>query len=122
MRNAPDVRGHRSAATLAVLSLVVMSLGCITAQQYCYVATAGTVRAVDLGMSVAGDLYREGKVTEAQKVKLVAAHDVYRPIAKAAVDGCQAVNKQGEADVQIDLIRKAADHVIEALVVSGVLK
>ena len=110
-------------ARLAVLLVAVLALGgCISAPTYCYVATAGTVRAVDLGMSVAGDLYRVDKITEAQKDKLVAVHNVYRPIAKAAVDGCKVVENQGQADVQIDLIRKAADHVVEALVQSGVLK
>ena len=120
------LRSRGGAAFIAVpaLLLVLLAVGCsgVPAPTYCYTATAGTVRAVDTGMQVAGDLYKAGELTEAQKVQIIKVHDVYRPLAKAAVDGCKVVQNQGDADAQIDSIRKAADHVIEALVAAGVLK
>lgn len=117
---------HSRAFVLAlVLSLVVLS-GCagVSASTYCYTATAATVKAVDVGMGVAGDLYAAGKLSEPTKVKLIAAHDVYRPAAKAAVDGCRAVsdNDQATADKLIADIQNASTHVIEALVAAGVVK
>ena len=117
------LRGRRSPATLAVLSLVVMIAACagVPAQTVCYIGTSAVVHGVDKGMSVAGDLYRAGKVSEPSKARLVAAHDVYRPAAQAVVAGCKAVNTQGDAEKQIALINEAADKVIEALVKSGVI-
>lgn len=107
------------AITLAALALT----GCgVSARTYCYTATAATVTAVDTGMSVAGDLYRAGKLTESQKATLIASHTVYRPIAKAAVDACRAISREAveDADKQIKAIQAAGAHVIEALVAAGV--
>lgn len=116
-------------ALLLTLSMAACTLalsGCagVSASTYCYTATAATVRAVDVGMGVAGDLYTAGKLSEPTKVKLIAAHDVYRPAAKAAVDGCKAVsdNDQATADKLIADIQNASVHVIEALVAAGVVK
>lgn len=114
--------GKKTVWMLALLAFLTAGCTGVPAPTYCYNAVAGTVHAVDTGMNVAGDLYRAGKLTDAQKDKLIAAHDVYRPLAKAAVDGCKVVESQGDADKQIEAIRKAADHVIEALVSAGVLK
>lgn len=113
---------RKGAVLVALLAFLIAGCQGVPPPTYCYNAVAGTVRAVDTGMNVAGDLYRGGKLTAEQKDRLIAAHDVYRPLAKAAVDGCKVVESQGDADKQIDAIRKAADHVIEALVSAGVLK
>jgi hypothetical protein len=125
MKGGPVVTHRRGVLAPIVVLLTVASLfsACgVPASQYCYVATAATVKAVDTGMSVAGDLYKQGKVNEDTKVKLVAAHDVYRPIAKAAVDGCRALgaSDQGKADEVIAKIQAAGGHVIELLVAVGV--
>jgi hypothetical protein len=126
MKGGPVVTNRRGVlapivAILAVASLFLSACG-VPASQYCYVATSATVKAVDTGMNVAGDLYKQGKVNEDTKVKLVAAHDVYRPIAKAAVDGCRALgaSDQGKADEVIAKIQAAGGHVIELLVAVGV--
>lgn len=119
---------HRRGAALApvVVIVAVASLflsGCgVPASTYCYVASSATVHAVDTGMSVAGDLYKQGKVSEAAKVKLVAAHDIYRPAAKAVVDGCQAIARDDKAgaDVLIGKMQAAGQHVVELLVAVGV--
>ena len=102
---------------------LLVAVGCkgVAPQTVCYIGTAAVVHSVDTGMSVAGDLYRAGRLSDAQKVKLVAAHDVYRPAAQAVVAGCKAVETQGHAEKQIKLINEAADKVIEALVRAGVL-
>lgn len=107
---------------LLVLLLGLAGCSGVPAPTYCYQATAGTIHAVDLGMRVAGDLYASGKLTEEQKTQLVSVHDVYRPAAKAAVDGCKAVQSQGDADKQIELLRSAADRILEALVAAGVIR
>ena len=118
MRFRPHLFWRGAAALILVLGL----LGCtgVPAPTYCYNVASATVHSVDIGMSVAGDLYRSGKITEAQKMKLIASHDIYRPAAQAVVAGCKAVGSQGDADKQIALIREAADKVIEALVKAGV--
>src|SRR5512135_3267886 len=91
----------------------------ITPQRYCYTICATTVHSVDLGMKVAGDLYRAGKLSDATKDKLIAAHDVYRPLAEAAVTGCEAVTTQAAADEQAKKIQAAGDEMIGKLVAAG---
>lgn len=104
---------------------LVLALGAcsgVTAPTYCYQVSAGIVHTVDTGMTVAGDLYREGKISEAQKGKLVAAHDVYRPAAQTVVAGCKAVDSQGDADKLVAQLKIAADKLIETLVAAGVIR
>ena len=103
---------------------LLVAVGCsgIPAPTVCYQVTGATVHAVDTGMSVAGDLYRDGKLTDAQKGKLVAAHDVYRPAAQAAVAGCKVVQNQGDIDRVISELKIAADKLLEALVAAGVIR
>lgn len=105
------------------LFLALAAVGCagVPPQTVCYIGTSAVVHSVDTGMSVAGDLYRAGRISDAQKAKLVAAHDVYRPAAQGVVAGCKAVDTQGDAERQIALINEAADRVIEALVRAGVI-
>ena len=120
---ATKVNGHvirPTLPTLLVAALFLSSCG-VPASQYCYVASSATINAVDVGMSAAGDLYKQGKVSEAAKVKLVSAHDVYRPIAKSVVDGCRVLgaSEQGKADEAIARMQAAGAHVIELLVATG---
>ena len=111
--------GHLAVALAAVLLLA----GCgVKAPVYCYQVTAATIHGVDTGMSVAGDLYREGLVSEKAKASLVAAHDVYRPAAQAAVAGCKVVGSQGDADKIIRELQTAADRLYTALVAAGVIR
>ena len=107
---------------LAIALLVAAGCSGIPAPTVCYQVTGATVHAVDTGMSVAGDLYRDGKLTDAQKGKLVAAHDVYRPAAQAAVAGCKVVQNQGDIDRVISELKIAADKLLEALVAAGVIR
>lgn len=105
--------------------LLLAAVGCktgIPAETYCYQMTGTAVHVVDTGMSIAGDLYRQGKLTEAQKAKLVAAHDVYRPAAKTAVAACKAVSSQADADKVFFQLQKAADALLETLVACGVIR
>lgn len=116
-------RGALLSRALPALFLAVALVGCkgVAPQTVCYIGTSAVVHSVDTGMSVAGDLYRAGRMSDAQKARLVAAHDVYRPAAQAVVAGCKAVDTQGDAERQIALINEAADRVIEALVRAGVI-
>ena len=124
--SSPRGIGGRASLTraLPVLFALLVTVGCsgIPAPTVCYQVTGATVHAVDTGMSVAGDLYRDGKLSEAQKGKLVAAHDVYRPAAQAAVAGCKAVQAQGDIDRIVAELKIAADKILEALVSAGVLR
>lgn len=109
--------GHLAVALAAVLLLA----GCagVTPSQYCYRVSAATVHAVDLSMNVAGDLYRAGKITDAQKGKLVSAHDAYRPIADGVVTACEAVKTVADAEAQAKKIQAEGDKVLSALVAAG---
>ena len=106
---------------LVLLVAVLALAGCrgVTPQQYCYVVSATAVHSVDLGMNVAGDLYRAGKLTDAQKAKIIAPYDVYQPIAVAVVTACKAVNSQAAADAEVKKIQAEADKVLTALVGAG---
>lgn len=124
MSKASPVRQRRSSLpALAVFSLAILLVGCgVKAPVYCYQVASATIHGVDTGMKVAGDLYREGLISEKSKASLVAAHDVYRPAAQAAVAGCKVVGSQGEADVVVKQLQVAADRLYVALVAAGVLK
>lgn len=121
MRDNTPLRGRRAPAALAVISIVLLAAGCagVTPQQYCYMVSAATVHSVDLGMNVAGDLYRAGKITDAQKAKITAPYDKYQPIAVAVVTACKAVSTQADADAQAKKIQNEADKVLTALVAAG---
>ncbi len=123
MRIASPVRQRRTLPTLAVFSVLLL-VGCsgVPASTYCYTAASATVHAVDTGMKVAGDLYREERIGDPVKAKLVAAHDVYRPVASGVVEGCRALKagEQKQADEMIKRIQLAGAHVIEALTAAGV--
>jgi hypothetical protein len=124
-RRSPHVSGAGVLLSRACAALfAVLLVGCtgIPAPTVCYQITGATVHAVDTGMSVAGDLYRAGKITDAQKSKLVAAHDIYRPTAQAAVAGCKVVQNQGDIDKVVAGLKTASDKLIEALVAAGVLR
>lgn len=114
---------RRSVAGLAIF-LVLAATGCsgIPATTYCYQITGATIKVVDTGMTVAGDLYRAGHVNEATKAKLVAAHNVYRPAAQTAVAACRVVGSQGDADKVFYQLQKAADSLLETLVAIGVVR
>ena len=109
---------------LPVFFALLLAVGCksVPATTYCYQVSAGIVHTVDTGMTVAGDLYAEGKLSESQKAKLVAAHDVYRPAAQTVVAGCKAVGSQGDADKLVAQLKVAADKLIETLVAAGVIR
>jgi hypothetical protein len=123
--SSPRGFGRRSyARALPAFFVIVVLSACsgIPAPTVCYQVTGATVHAVDTGMSVAGDLYRDGKLNDAQKAKLVAAHDVYRPAAQSAVAGCKAVQSQGDVDKLVAQLKIAADKLLEALVAAGVIR
>jgi hypothetical protein len=109
---------------LPVFFALLVAVGCsgVPPATYCYQVSAGIVHTVDTGMTVAGDLYADGKLSDAQKVKLVAAHDVYRPAAQTIVAGCKAVDSQGDADKLVEQLKIAADKLIETLVAAGVIR
>lgn len=115
------VRFHALMVALLVAGILA---GCSGVQPItvCYQVTAATVHGVDKGMTVAGELYKAGHLSEAAKEKLIAAHDVYRPAAQAAVAGCKAVQSQGDVDKIVAQLRTAADKVTEALVAAGVIR
>lgn len=110
---------------LALLLVAVFALvGCTGVEPpvYCYQIAAATVHGVDTGMKVAGDLYREGLISEKSKATLVAAHDVYRPAAQTAVAACKVVGSQGDADKIVAQLQVAADRLYATLVAAGALK
>lgn len=105
-----------------LLAIVVVGCSGVPAPTACYQITAGIVHSVDTGMNVAGDLYRAGKLDDAAKDKLVAAHNVYRPAAQAAVAGCKVVQNQNDIDKVVANLKTASDKLLEALVAAGLLR
>ena len=124
--SSPRSTGRRAShlRALPVLFALLVAVGCsgVPPATYCYQVSAGIVHTVDTGMTVAGDLYAEGKLSESQKAKLVAAHDVYRPAAQTVVAGCKAVGSQDDADKLVAQLKIAADKLIETLVAAGVIR
>ncbi len=104
------------------LALALAACSGVPAPTACYQITAATVHSVDKGMAVAGELYKAGHLSDEAKEKLIAAHDVYRPAAQAAVAGCKAVQAQGDIDAVVARMKEAADKLIEALVAAGVVR
>ena len=126
---SPRSSGHavllsRGVSALFLSLMLVVAAGCsyVPAPTYCYQVSAGIVHTVDTGMTVAGDLYRDGKISEVQKNKLVAAHNIYRPAAQTIVAGCKAVDSQGDADKLVANLKIASDKLIETLVAAGVIR
>lgn len=108
--------GASFASTLIALALV----GCgVPVQDYCRTAVSATVRAVDVSMSVAGELHTAGRISDAAARELVAAHDLYRPIAKAVKTGCDTIASHEDADVEIKRLQKAADALLQQAVRTG---
>ena len=107
-------------ALLLTAALCLVGCAGVTPQQLCYTASAATVHSVDLGMTVAGDLYRAGKLSDAQKAKIVAVYDVYQPVAVGVVTACKAVSTQADAEAQVKKIQAEGDLVLTALVGAGV--
>ena len=122
LRSRGGVSAFFRAAPALLLALALVGCSGVPAPTACYQITAATVHSVDKGMTVAGDLYRAGLISDAQKEKLIAAHDVYRPAAQAAVAGCKAVQAQGDIDAVVARMKEAADKLIEALVAAGVVR
>ena len=88
----------------------------------------GIAVAVDTAMKASGDLYRAGKITEAQKAEIVKAYDVYRPLAQVAhaaiktwaIQDPNAVETPRDVSKAISDLRAAADGVLAAAKRSGV--
>lgn len=124
-------RARRSAVALAatalILALVAALTGCGTAQAvkaetYCFKAADATIRGVDVGMTVVGDLYKAGKIPEETAEKIATVHDVYRPVAKTVVTGCKVVGTKGDADALLARLQEAADRIVGVLVAVGIAR
>ena len=71
--------------TLAIVALVCM-VACAPAPApvQAWKTLDGIAVSVDRAMQASADLYRAGRINDAQKGSIIAAHDIYRPIAQAA--------------------------------------
>lgn len=116
------------ALAVAIVLAISVLAGCsstataVKAETYCFKAVDSTARLVHVGMGAAGDAYRAGLLPEKAKDTLVAAHKTYQPIASTALTGCEVVGTKGDADAIIAKLQSAADDVIRALVMAGVLR
>ena len=117
------MRQRQTLPTIVVI-LAMVSVACsgVPPSRVAYNSISDATVGIQSAVGVFSDLYKQGKVSEAAKVKLVAAHDIYRPAAKAVVDGCQAiaVDDKAGADVLIAKMQDAGQHVVELLVAVGV--
>lgn len=88
----------------------------------------GIAVAVDTAMRAAGDLYRAGKITEAQKGEIIKAHEVYRPLAQLAhaavktwaVQQPDAMETPADVSKAISEMRGAADNLLATARKNGV--
>lgn len=103
--------GFALAALVFVLGLLN---GCASAPPsvQCFKTVQGIAQTVDTSMNVAGDLYRDGKITDAQKAQILDAYAKYQKAAHVAIDGCQVVQDKDSADkLPQDVGQLAADLV-----------
>lgn len=89
-------------------------------QTTCFGVVDGVSRAVDIGMTVSGDLYRAGKVSEAKKVQLVAIFDTkYKPSITAAGYACKAVQDKSQLDKLLLDLQLGVKSLMEAIAAFG---
>lgn len=72
--------------TYWVLALVAALASCspAPAPAQAWKTLDGIAISVDTAMRAANDMYQAGRLNDAQKNEIIAAHDLYRPIARAA--------------------------------------
>jgi len=76
---------NATTSLLLTLALLVFT-GCnSTPKRIAYNSLASTAKAVDLAMSTAGDLYKAGEITEADKADILAKYALYQTAASEAV-------------------------------------
>lgn len=105
-------RANLVVSILAVLTLGwgVAGIGCSSAssEAQCFATISTVAHSVDLGMRVAGDLYRSGKITEVQKNKAIALYDKYQHAGIVIAIGCRGIGDQASADKLSEDARQAA--------------
>lgn len=105
---------RRASRAIPLLVLVAFLTACVSATPsvQCFKSVQGVAQTVDAAMNVAGDLYRQGKITDAQKAQILDVYGKYQKAAHLAIDGCQIVQDQGSADrLAADVGVAAADVV-----------
>lgn len=105
---------------LAIVVMVLAAYSCAEAPPPVQAAKALSVTAtsVDTAMKVAGDLYRAGKITDAQKAQILTAYDTYQRAAKTAYGAVKAWHdaKAGQPSDQVMAdVRIAADGLVSLI-------
>lgn len=103
-----------------ILAVLLWSAACAPAPPWVqsYKVLDTTATSVDTAMKVAGDLYRAGKITEAQKVQILTAYDTYQRAARTAYGAVKAWNdaKAGAPSDQVMAdVRTAADGLVSLI-------
>lgn len=96
-----------------MLSVVVLLAACqpAPAPVQAWKTLDGIAVSVDTAMRAANDMYQANRLSEAQKNEIIAAHDIYRPIAQAAHAAVKAwmVADPEAQTVTDDVAQKIAD-------------
>lgn len=100
------MRKYRSSVIQVLVAVVLFAaiVSCATFKQNAYstLYTAGV--AYDTALTVAGDLYKQGKVTEAQKVEIIKYANPFYASYHAAVDAFEVWNKTQTTTDQSKLV------------------
>lgn len=100
-----------------LLGLLLWIAACAPAPPWvqAYKALDATATSVDVGMRVAGDLYRAGKIDDREKGQILAAYSTYQQAARTAYGAVKAWNdaKAGQpSDRVMADVRIAADGLL----------
>lgn len=103
-----------------LLGLMLWVAACAPAPPHvqAYKVLDATATTVDTSMKVAGDLYRAGKITDAQKAQILVAYETYQRAAKTAYGAVKAWNdaKAGAPSDQVMAdVRTAADGLVSLI-------
>lgn len=104
----------------ALLGILLWVSACAPAPPWvqAYKTLDATAVSVDTAMKVAGDLYRAGKITDAQKAQILTAYDTYQRAAKTAYGAVKAGHdaKGGQPSDQVMAdVRIAADGLVSLI-------
>ena len=105
-----------------LLSFLILVPGCksLPLETQCFNTVKAAAVTVDTGMNVAGDLYRAGTISEAQKTSLIALHDQkVMPVIEGAGFACKGIQDRAAFDKLIADVSGAAADITKAIAAFG---
>ena len=85
----------------ALFVSVVVGCAPATPETQCFKGVSVAATSVDAAMNIAGDLYRQGKIDDATKAKIIAAYEKYQHAGATILWGCKLAKSDQEASALI---------------------